>query len=167
MANKPTNEKPYEINSIDDFKDERSKELVKNYDLEIEEILFDFIDFQNELSKIDEEFKFNLKDPNLPLNIFDTYKKKYANSLVVMYELLHSKTIKLYVTSKPVIVDSENGKEIKKYTETASIKNILSLEKTEEIIKNYNKKINFFSKIKQKFINMQIEEENIYTKHKA
>jgi len=78
------------IFSIEDLVLERSKEIVKDFDLEISQIPKDFVEIF--LEKKSKDFKI-VSGKNLPLNIYQIYSKKFASSAVLNYELSKRKIL--------------------------------------------------------------------------
>ncbi|NCN51613.1 hypothetical protein GW931_01235 [archaeon] len=78
------------IISIDDLVIERSKELVKEFNLDISQIPKDFL----EIFLIKKSKKSGIKlTKESPLNIYNIYSKKFASSAVINYELSKRKSI--------------------------------------------------------------------------
>lgn len=117
---------PDKINSLDDLKDERARELAKEHGLNIKEILPQYSELIKEIMVNNGKIGIP-NDSRNSSDVYDKYKKKLACGAVISYELTKRNIVKFPYTKK--------GDEIKVCEEDfKATKNIIgSLQRTEPI----------------------------------
>ena len=88
----------YEIKSTKDLKDERFKEMVRRYNLNMGEILPDYLELLDNAKRNGNRLIFPKKEASL--NRYGDCIKRLASGMVIIYELTKSDRIKTNFTIK-------------------------------------------------------------------
>jgi hypothetical protein len=147
-----------EIKSLDDLVDERAKTIAKEYKLDVKEIVPNYWELKSIIEhKLFNKINLDPDDPDVPLTIYDFYKRIFACGLVIVYEFTKRKRLIFPISEKPTGLVFINNNTL--ILRTSKGKDVLygkaSVQAYEQLGKYYQKIINNLDELRRRSLSIK------------